>query len=76
MNRERNRPGSGRGQPEDQPGTPRPGQPETQREEEEEEEGGNRIEEEEESTPTGQQDRDRESNRGTPGNQGRRGMDG
>lgn len=70
MNRERNQPGSGRSQNEN-PSTPRPGNPEVEREEEEEEEGGNRIEEDEESSPMGQQDRARQSNRGTPGNQGR-----
>jgi hypothetical protein len=74
MNRERNRPGSGRSD-DQSPSTPRPGYSEGQREEEEEEESGNRIEEDEESSPMGQQDRDRESNRGSPGNQGRQGMD-
>lgn len=74
MNRERNRPGSGRSQPPNQnPSTPRPGKSEGQREEEEEEESGGRMEEDEESSPMGQ--RDPQSNRGTPGTQGRQGMD-
>jgi hypothetical protein len=74
MNREQNRPGSGR-QSQNPSSPSRPGKSETDREEEEEEEGGGRIEEDEESSPMGQQDRDRESNRGSPGNQGRQGMD-
>jgi hypothetical protein len=71
MNRERNRPGSGRNPPQS-PADPRPGFSESNREEEEEEESGGRIEQDEESGPV---DRDIQSNRGTPGNQGRRGMD-
>jgi hypothetical protein len=59
MNRERNRPGSGRSD-DQSPSTPRPGNPEVQREEEEEEESGNRIVEDEESSPMGQKDQNRD----------------
>jgi hypothetical protein len=72
MNREQNRPGSGR-QSQNPSSPSRPGKSEVDREEEEEEESGGRSEQDEESSPMGQ--RDPQSNRGTPGNQGRRGMD-
>ena len=66
MNREQNRPGSGRNQPQNPSNRPGVTDQDRPKEEQEEEESGNRREEDEESTPMRDRDQGNRGNTGTP----------